>query len=314
MRLSVVVPVKNRAVLLDQCLRSLLHAQSLHGNAEIVVVDNGSTDGSPQVATRYAPNVQLVYSTATVVGGVRNAGAIAPDADAFVFVDCDCEVRESFLSEVELAFEDSGAAAVGCEVISPSDGHWTEVVSDQLHRPGGDGFRSYINSACFAVRADPFRQVGGFDEFMTSSEDVDICRKLLAHGHSLYQSESLAVVHYGNPQSLVGFFSRLSWHGEGVLQQGRFQPSFTAAASIAHALFISAGLAIAVWAMPSAPLWQRVSIPMASLGFIPAAFVAARAIQYRRSVPVCSGIALMSISLLARLNGLLRSVWRHMVR
>ena len=167
--------------MLSKCLAALVVAQARHGRSKIVVVDNGSTDGSRDIALTYATRVSLTSSDAIRIGAVRNAGArTVPDADALVFLDSDCVVREDFLEAVERAFETSNADAVGCEVLSPRNEHWTERVSDDLHRPQGDGFRNYINSACFCVRTDWFWKIQGFDEHLVSSEDVDVCRRLSA--------------------------------------------------------------------------------------------------------------------------------------
>ncbi|MBY0490106.1 MAG: glycosyltransferase [Gemmatimonadaceae bacterium] len=306
--------MRDREALLRACLTSLQASLLQYPNAYIVVVDNGSTDGSFVVGQAFGPRVSSIQSLARSIGGVRNAGAqqhgIA--ADAFVFVDCDCIVRPDFLPAVASVFHASGADAVGCEVISPADGHWTEVTSDALHRVGGDSFREYINSACFAVKAEAFKSIGGFDEQMTSSEDVDICRRLLKKGFRIFHSESLRVVHLGNPKSTSGFYKRLRWHGEGAAQARPFQLSRTIAAAITHLLVSSVGLAVAVtWTLQDRNLYRAGLLLIASFLAVPTLFVAARAAQLRRPIPIANSIALMTVSMFARSHGLLRSLRRR---
>jgi GT2 family glycosyltransferase len=307
-QITAIVPVKNRADLLRRCLASLIAATENYGNARIVVCDNGSTDDSVRVASSMGPLVSVVHSAAPRVSGVRNDGAgLAPNADVLAFIDCDCVVPSDFFGAAIDTFKISGAAAVGCEVVSPADGHWTERAWDGLHRPGGDGPRHYINSACFCIRTDWFNRINGFDSQKVSSEDVDICRRLAAAGGTMWQSERLAVLHLGNPKTIGGLYSRIRWHGEGVWERGKgIQWSVSTIATFAHLLCVVAGL-ITGSILISRGMWLGVVLLLIGFVLTPLLFVVARAVQHRRLVPMLGGVGLMSITFPARLHGLLRS-------
>jgi cellulose synthase/poly-beta-1,6-N-acetylglucosamine synthase-like glycosyltransferase len=311
-RLAAILPIRDKADLLARCLASVTAAAQQHGDTQVILVDNGSTDGSLAIQTQYADRATLVASTAARVGGVRNDGTrVAHDADVFVFIDCDCEVPPAFFRDVEETFVSSGAAAVGCEVYSPSQGHWSERVWDRLHRPGGDGPRHYINSACFAIRAEWFRRIAGFDATKSSSEDVDICRRLTAAGGTMWQSERLAILHLGNPQTVAGLYRRLRWHGEGIWEPGA--PVQWSVSTICLVLFpcvTVAGVVVGVPLLSSHPVWAIVFLLTAPL-LVPLLFVIGRAVQFRRRVPVVGGVALMLITFVARLHGVIRAVRRR---
>jgi hypothetical protein len=287
-------------------------AADLHGETTIVLVDNGSTDGSLEIQQRYLGRCRLVATTVNRVGAVRNFGARTyPSADLFAFIDCDCVIGRTFFVDAQEIVEATGADAVGCEVVSPADGHWSEQTWDRLHRPGGDGPRHYINSACFCITAARFWKLGGFDEQKVSSEDVDICRRLANGGGTMWQSERLAVVHLGNPKSILGLYRRVRWHGEGIWERGKgLQWSVSTAAALAHPVAVVSGLLVGFVLSPEHPMLALLCT-LVGLLLVPSGFVAARAIQFRRSVPWLSSIVLMSISLPARLHGLLRSVLRN---
>jgi hypothetical protein len=248
-------------------------------------------------------------SSASRIGGVRNAGARSqPGADVFAFIDCDCLVPPDFLTAVAETFATSNASAVGCEVLSQSDGHWTERVWDKLHRPGGDGPRHYINSACFCIRREMFFSLNGFDESKVSSEDVDISRRLTEAGGTMWQSERLAVIHLGNAKSVPDLYRRLRWHGEGVWERGRgIQWSVTTTATFLHGIVVISSLTGGGWMLAN---HHPAGWLFIVLGFVivPFLFVVARAIQHRRFVPILGGIGLMSITFPARLHGFFRSV------
>lgn len=90
--LSIVVPTRNRADLLDECLHSLL-AQTLEATQyEIIVVDNASKDATPSVVQRHISahsNVRLVHAPVPGVNRARNAGLEAAGSDIVAFVDDD---------------------------------------------------------------------------------------------------------------------------------------------------------------------------------------------------------------------------------
>jgi hypothetical protein len=180
-----------------------------------------------------------------------------------------------------------------------------------LHRPGGDGPRHYINSACFAIRAEWFRRIAGFDATKSSSEDVDICRRLTAAGGTMWQSERLAILHLGNPQTVAGLYRRLRWHGEGIWEPGA--PVQWSVSTICLVLFpcvTVAGVVVGVPLLSSHPVWAIVFLLTAPL-MVPLLFVIGRAVQFRRRVPVVGGVALMLITFVARLHGVIRAVRRR---
>lgn len=309
MKITAVLPVRNKADVLDACLRSVRIAAAAYADCSVIVVDNGSTDGSLRIQESYRDAFTLLRSTAARVGGVRNDGARGhPKADVYAFIDCDCIVPERFFTDVADVFAESKASAVGCEVVSDMLGHWSEVVWDKLHRPGGDGPRHYINSACFCITASWFWKINGFDEQKVSSEDVDICRRLTVAGGTMWQAERLAVIHMGNPKSLSGLYRRLRWHGEGIFEAGKgVQWSVSTIFTLLHAVVVVVGVTAGVLLLTRGRLLGA-PLMLASLVSMPALFVLARAIQFRRGVPVFGGIALMMITFAARFAGMRRSI------
>ncbi|MGH3040283.1 MAG: bifunctional glycosyltransferase/CDP-glycerol:glycerophosphate glycerophosphotransferase, partial [Gaiellaceae bacterium] len=89
-RISVVVPVYNVAAYLEECLESL--AQQTFGDLEVVLVDDGSTDESPEIAERFAARdarFRLVEQANAGLGAARNTGARHASGEFIVFADSD---------------------------------------------------------------------------------------------------------------------------------------------------------------------------------------------------------------------------------
>lgn len=310
MRITAIVPAKDKTDVLARCLESIRFAAARAPGTSVIIVDNGSTDEALAIQQRFSNEFTLTRSTARRIGAVRNEGArLAPESDVFAFVDCDCVVPPDFFLDVASLLSNGEFAAVGCEVVSPTDGHWTEVARDKLHRPVGDGPRHYINSGCFCVRADWFARVGGFDEEKVSSEDVDICWRIRAAGGKLWQSERLAVIHMGNPQSVRGLYGRMRWHAEGIYEKGKgVQWSVSTIAALVHPLATICGVAAGVLLASRGNWLGAIGSVLAGLLITPAAFVAARMVQHRRFIPPFGSIGVMLITFPARIHGMLRSV------
>ena len=98
--LSVIVPAYNCAGYLDECLESILG--QLSEDCELVVVDDGSTDGTPDVLASYEKaygNVKALYCAHKGTSGARNAGLEAASGSYVAFIDCDDTMKPGFIAE-----------------------------------------------------------------------------------------------------------------------------------------------------------------------------------------------------------------------
>src|SRR5579864_6487767 len=88
--ISFIVPVRNDAARLEICLRSIRRNATSHGDLEVIVVDNGPSDGSSEVATRLGARVIGVEHVGSAE--LRNRGARQASGDILAFVDADNEI------------------------------------------------------------------------------------------------------------------------------------------------------------------------------------------------------------------------------
>src|SRR5918994_2674717 len=105
-RISVVVPIYNVEPFLDECLRSI--AGQTHADLEVVMVDDGSTDGSAAIARRFAERderFRLISQANAGLGAARNAGVEAASGEHLAFVDSDdvlpADAYERLLTSLE---------------------------------------------------------------------------------------------------------------------------------------------------------------------------------------------------------------------
>ncbi len=180
------------------------------GPARVVVVDNGSTDGSTDEVVRRFPDVQILRPGANLgYGAAANRGVAAADTRWVVVGNPDLEVHPGALGAlVEALSADPGCALAGPLVRTaegeryPSARQFPSLVDAAGHAvlglfvpdnrftrayqqshldesPTGTVTVDWVSGACFVVRRDAFEEVGGFDEaYFMYAEDVDLCWRL----------------------------------------------------------------------------------------------------------------------------------------
>jgi len=226
---SIVIPVKDRAADLRICLTSLRKLEYPPDLLEIVVVDDGSSDASPEVASEFG--ARLIESGA--VGGgpalARNQGAAVASGEILAFIDSDCSAAEDWLADLLPAFADEKLAAVGGWVDgmhqgTPLDRYEAVMSSLNLGRremtggAGGDTF--YLPSCNLLLRKNAFEDAGGFRTELQVGEDVDLTWRLRDAGWSLRYLPCGTVFHAHRSQ-LRPFMKRRFEYGtsEGLLQR-----------------------------------------------------------------------------------------------
>ncbi|MDB5073349.1 MAG: glycosyltransferase [Candidatus Eremiobacteraeota bacterium] len=176
MKFSVVIATKDRAALLDAALASL-RAQENAPEYELVVVDNGSSDATPEIARKHGAVYAFVREPNR--GKARNAGIARASGDAIVFVDDDVVTPPHFLAAHAKAHDtDIFPLAVSGPIVN---------VPDAQHRPTptpANVSRAFFVTCNVSVRAASLRAVGGFDEDFNlyGWEDTELGARLRAHG------------------------------------------------------------------------------------------------------------------------------------
>jgi GT2 family glycosyltransferase len=216
-RISFVIPVRNAAGYLPHCLSSIAANVEASGEYEVLVVDNGSSDNSADIARRFGARV--IDRPDVRVGACRNAGAAASRGAILAFVDADNEIVPGWLSACTSAFEEPNLAAAGYPYQAPSDATWVQRMYDTFrartaHRRDVD----WLGAGNLAVRRTAFDQIGGFDEGLETCEDVQLCHSLRGAGYRVVSEPGMMSVHHGDPQTLADLFFGELWRGRDNLR------------------------------------------------------------------------------------------------
>ncbi len=223
---SVVMCVRNGEATVGEQLEAL--AGQDHGQPwELVVVDNGSTDGTRKVVSQWngrVPELRIVPADDRVgLAYARNVGVSAAAGSVIAFCDSDDVADRRWLAELEIGVRESDIVGGRLELELLN----TELVRDwrglperDLRRPVVLDYLPYAVGANFAVRREAFERVGGCDEaFQFCGDDVDLSWRIQRDGGALGFRED-AIMHYRLRTELVGLMRQRYRYGraEGLLR------------------------------------------------------------------------------------------------
>jgi cellulose synthase/poly-beta-1,6-N-acetylglucosamine synthase-like glycosyltransferase len=263
--ISFVIPVRNAADHLPRCLASIAAAIAAAAEAEIVVVDNGSSDNSAGIARHLGARV--VERPGLTVGACRNAGAADSRGDVLAFVDADNEIAAGWLHACLGAFQEQGVGAAGFPYEAPADPTWVQRMYDALRdKPAHRGDVDWLAAGNLAVRRAVFERIGGFDERLEACEDVQLCQSVRSAGYRVVSEPGMESVHHGDPQTLAHLFFGELWRGRDNLRVSLRGP--WTLRTLPSALLPVAGLACVALVAVGLVAWPWVGAAAATLGLV----------------------------------------------
>jgi GT2 family glycosyltransferase/glycosyltransferase involved in cell wall biosynthesis len=211
-QVSIVIPNYNGREYIEGCLQSLIEMNFPCREVEIIVVDNGSSDGSVDLINRNWPDVKLIINKENLgFSRAANQGAAAASGDYIAFLNSDMQVDKNWLSKLLEVIRD-GIAIAGSKVMN-----WDGTAIDFFGRPDdafclsrGSDLITYkkVKPSLFAsggaalICRDIFRKVGGFDsDFFLYQEDIDLGWRLWLQGYKCVICSESVVYHRGGTSS-----------------------------------------------------------------------------------------------------------------
>ncbi len=217
-QLSVVIPVRDAAATIEDQLDALL-SQDWDRPWELVVVDNGSRDETPEIVERHAAcdaRVRLVdVSDRPGVAHCRNAGIHAALADAIAMCDADDIVAPGWLRAMGegLLVHELVTGPLDITTLNPE---WVLETRGRTIASGPGqffGVFEFAHSCNLGFQRAPVERVGGFDETLAAGEDVELSGRLWRAGVKLAYLDA-AVVRYRYRTTMRGLWRQARTYGQ----------------------------------------------------------------------------------------------------
>jgi GT2 family glycosyltransferase len=211
-KVSFIIPLYNRLDLTQPCLESL-QATIPRGLAhEIILIDDGSTDGTREwIATLGAPFRVLLNERNLGYAATNNRGAAAATGEVLALLNSDLILTRRWLQPMLRLVRKRRVGIVGNLQLRASDRvlDHAGILFTRKCKPAHDDRRLWllapwrsrrvpaITAACLLVRRELFLQLRGFDEtFRNGCEDIDLCFRARARGHSVRVALHSRILHH----------------------------------------------------------------------------------------------------------------------
>ena len=211
-QVSVIIPTYNRAPLVEEAIRSAL-AQDFK-DFELVVVDDGSTDGTRQTLKRYADSIAILHQENRGVSSARNAGIKHSQGAYISFLDSDDLWLPGKLS-TQVSFFETHPQALICQTEEIWLRKGVRVNPRKVHKKYSGEIFEHCLSLCRVspssamIRRTLFDEVGLFDEDLPACEDYDLWLRVACR-HPIYLIDEPLIIKRG------GYPDQLSRQFEGI--------------------------------------------------------------------------------------------------
>lgn len=196
---SVIVPARDAATTLPDCLLALRAQSYPRDRYEVIVVDDGSVDPTPRLASRYGARVLTIPPSGPAAA--RNRGVEEARGNLLLFTDADCAPDPDWIRALVAPFEDRRVAGTK-GVYRTEQRSWTarfvQAEYESRYRiMARDEFIDFIDTYSAAYRREDFEAAGGFDESFTvpSVEDQELSFRLQQAGARLVFCPAAVVAH-----------------------------------------------------------------------------------------------------------------------
>jgi len=206
-----VVPTFNGALRIGGCLAELLLQTKGH-DAEILVVDDGSTDQTADIVRQY-PNIRLITQANAGPAAARNHGASKASGAILLFTDDDCVPGSGWLASMLAPFDDM-------QVVGAKGTYRTRqknIVARFVQIEYEDRYRlmktfryiDFVDTYSAAFRRDRFLEMGGYDTSfpVACAEDIELSYRMSARGWKM-KFVPEATVYHTHPHTLWGYLRK----------------------------------------------------------------------------------------------------------
>ena len=206
---SIIIPSFNRADEIKELVRSIQNLRFDRNKFEVLIVDDGSTDNTIELLKKYQEeaNYTLTYCSQNNQGpgAARNKGTQEADGDFFIFIDSDCTVPESWLSEINTALNNNNADAFGGPdtyrdefpaILKAINYSMTSFITTGGLRgkKGKKLAKFYPRSFNMGISRQIIKKIGGFGS-LRHGQDIEFSNRIIKSGAKIVFVSNAPVYH-----------------------------------------------------------------------------------------------------------------------
>jgi glycosyltransferase involved in cell wall biosynthesis len=212
--ISIIVPYKNAAKNLKECVDSLLNQDFCKDNYEIIMVDNNSSDNGPDILKSYGQRIVLLQEKDGKGScPARNTGISEAKAEILAFTDSDCVAEKNWISKIYEAFTPNIQVVAG-EIYAyrPQTAVEKYYEKHMLQKTNLSYKSPYAVTANLAIKKSLFEKVGTFSTERPQTGDVEFSFRITSKGYNINYAKD-AVVYHKNIATLRGLFKKIFFQG-----------------------------------------------------------------------------------------------------
>lgn len=223
---SIIIPTYNSIHTLKYTLQSCLNQDYPENKLEIIVVDDGSTDGTRKVVLEFP--VKYIHQNNRGPASARNRGWMAAQGEIVCFTDSDCIPHRMWVQTLMKGFtnDDIGAVAGSYGIANNNI-----ILANCIHEEIMERHGRMPNEVCafgsynVAIKRDILKKIGGFNENyrIASGEDNDLSYRILKAGYKICFARYALVAHY-HPERLFKYLKEQFRHGYWRMKLYRAHP------------------------------------------------------------------------------------------
>jgi len=209
---SVIIPAYNAEKTIAACLESLLRQDTGGEEREVIVVDDGSSDGTAAIVRGY-PSVRYIYQKNRGPAAARNNGVRSAAGDIVLFSDSDCDAARDWISQMVRPFSDPAIAGVKGAYRTRQKEWVAQIVQAEYEmkyeKMKKEKYIDFIDTYSAGFRRDLFLGSGGYDESFpgASVEDQEFSFRLYRRGCRMVFNPD-AIVYHIHSAALTGYFRK----------------------------------------------------------------------------------------------------------
>lgn len=200
---SVVLPCRNEAGYIEDCLQSILNQEPPEGGFEVIVADGVSNDGTREYVQRLAaktPQVRLLNNPGRIVSTGLNAALREARGEVIVRMDAHTVYAPDYIKQCIAVLRETGADNVGGPMRTTATTYKERAIQAVFHSPFAVGgarshnphYEGYVDTVIYGCwRKSVFDRVGNFDEDLVRNQDDEHNLRITRHGGKIYQSPQI---------------------------------------------------------------------------------------------------------------------------